>query len=309
MYWLHVILVGLFCQSTAGILDMPKIALYMSQSSDVLDLTWDNGPMHLSQQLANLGLVVHSAADAQPPLGDIDAPSAYIIPAQYGHTLYTAAEDMSEVASFLSHGGLVIVLDAGLGDGAALRDFVSQALSLKGDRKVETYAERSWNLCKQTGTTDKLRRFSRSSGPSLSDAALSFLPGGSFSGSPDWPETLEDARIISTYTSCQHQDSDAVIRPLYTLYGDEMQAFGKVGSPGAVVWLGYSWKDGPQPQWGALLKKLITDFANGLYEIPLEEDPAPTDMLSCIIEAAADVARDIDSIVRVSEGVRMCGRG
>lgn len=41
------------------------------------------------------------------------------------------------------------------------------------------------------------------------------------------------------------------------------QSFGRVGTPGALVWLGYSWKDGPQAAWGALLKKLVVDFRNG----------------------------------------------
>ena len=41
------------------------------------------------------------------------------------------------------------------------------------------------------------------------------------------------------------------------------QAFGKVGSPGAVVWLGYSWKDGPKHSWGSLLGQLIQGFAKG----------------------------------------------
>lgn len=43
------------------------------------------------------------------------------------------------------------------------------------------------------------------------------------------------------------------------------QSFGRVGTPGAVVWLGYSWKDGPKAAWGALLEKLVVDFRNGGY--------------------------------------------
>lgn len=42
-----------------------------------------------------------------------------------------------------------------------------------------------------------------------------------------------------------------------------MQAFGKVGVKGAVVWVGYSWRDGAKAEWGALLNKLVTDFSNG----------------------------------------------
>lgn len=44
------------------------------------------------------------------------------------------------------------------------------------------------------------------------------------------------------------------------------QSFGRVGTPGAVVWIGYSWKDGPKAAWGSLLQKLVTDFkSGGLY--------------------------------------------
>ncbi len=49
----------------------------------------------------------------------------------------------------------------------------------------------------------------------------------------------------------------------HTLVCLTLQAFGKVGIPGAVVVLGYDWKSGSQEHWGALMAKLINDFAAG----------------------------------------------
>ncbi|GIL88689.1 hypothetical protein Vretimale_17278 [Volvox reticuliferus] len=294
-YSLLVMLVTMLGRFTDGHPGLPKVAVYMSESKGVLDLSWDNGPMHLLQQLTNLRLMVETAADAQPCLFGDGAPSAYVIPAQNGHTFYVSAENMTEITTFLSRGGLVIILDAaGGGEGAALRDFVAKALNLKG----------TWTICKQTSTTDKPRRLGRSGAPVLSDAALSFLPGASIAGVANWPKTLEDARTTSVYTTCRHEDGDAITWPLYTNFGDNgkvaAQAFGKVGVPGAVVWLGYSWKDGPQEQWGALINKIITDFANGTYKPLRIGGPVHSDEFLDVFEATTRMAEDAHNVMRRS---------
>ncbi len=41
------------------------------------------------------------------------------------------------------------------------------------------------------------------------------------------------------------------------------QVFGKAGTRGAVVWLGFDWADGPQEQWGKLILELVASFAVG----------------------------------------------
>ncbi|EFJ41025.1 hypothetical protein VOLCADRAFT_99041 [Volvox carteri f. nagariensis] len=236
-------------RSAANVL---AVSLYQSESKGVIDLSWDNGSQNLEAQLKDLGLDVHIAVDGQPAgLESEDAMDAYIIPAQNGQVLYSNAEDMEQVAAFVSSGGLVIILDAGFGEGATTRDFVSKALKYQGE----------WQTCQHmAGRSEPLTR------PTLSRWASSFLPD--IRGSIPWPRELEVSPATGLSTWCHHEDVHAVTVPLYRVIGGDAtwlaaQAFGKVGSPGAVVWLGYSWKDGPQPQWGALLKKLITDFANG----------------------------------------------
>ncbi|EFJ41024.1 hypothetical protein VOLCADRAFT_99040 [Volvox carteri f. nagariensis] len=230
---------------------VPSVSLYHSEFKGVIDHSWDDGSRNLIVQLKSTGFDVHIAVDGQPAgLGSADAMDAYIIPAQNGQVLYSNAEDMEQVAAFVSSGGLVIILDAGLGEGAATCDFVSKALKYQG----------KWLMCKQSHITEPLTR------PTLSRWASSFLPD--IRGSIPWPRELEVSPATGLSTWCHHEDVHAVTVPLYVAVADDdraflaAQAFSKVGSPGAVVWLGYSWKDGPQPQWGALLKKLITDFAN-----------------------------------------------
>jgi hypothetical protein len=110
----------------------PAVALYMSESSGVMDLSWDSSPGFLHKELVDLGLAVEIAADGQPHLSGTGAPSAFVIPAQNGHTLYSEAEDMADVTAFVAAGGLVVVLDSGTGEGAALRSFAGRALQLKG---------------------------------------------------------------------------------------------------------------------------------------------------------------------------------
>ncbi|PNH09360.1 hypothetical protein TSOC_004002 [Tetrabaena socialis] len=240
----------------------PTVALYMSETPGV-DLKWDRGPQNLQRQLVDQGFELSIGAGDQPVLTGEQPPVAYVIPAPNGYEAYSSAEDMDEVAAFVASGGLVVVLDAG--HEAAVRDFAAKALRYTGD----------WSVCKAPATTGGLRSSdSPLGGPVLSPRASLFLRSDVV-----WPETLEDARITTMLTGCRHEDADSVAVPLYTMRGDDSKtvalAFGKAGTRGAVVWLGYSWKDGAQAKWGSLLRKLITAFADGLYEVPSAGDPQP----------------------------------
>ncbi|PNH02665.1 hypothetical protein TSOC_011336 [Tetrabaena socialis] len=274
---------GLLCAASASATATgSRVALYMSQADGVLDLRWDAGPKQLELQLQALGLDVR--ASGQPSLHGADAPPAYVIPVQNGRTPYSSAEDMSFLASYVEQGGLIVLLDSK--DGQGPQDFVASALGYHGD----------WAICKAVGTNAK-RSFGEAS---LSPHAASFLPSSSNSA---WPESLEDARVTSVHTWCQHEDPTATALPLYTVLEDELQvvaqAFGKVGTPGAVVWLGYSWRDGAKEQWGRLLHKLITDFANGAYTAPMAGTSSLHPMsaqVDSVLQAAADLPQDASEI-------------
>ena len=110
----------------AGAQASSRVALYMSESDGVLDLKWNNGPSNLQKQLVQAGFDLKVTADGQPRLTGVDA---YVIPAQNGHTFYSAAEDMSAVASFVENGGLVVMLG---GNVEADREFVAKALGYQG---------------------------------------------------------------------------------------------------------------------------------------------------------------------------------
>ncbi|KXZ54576.1 hypothetical protein GPECTOR_4g641 [Gonium pectorale] len=261
--------------------DAARVALYMSEAKDVLDLSWDNGPKNLALELKHLGFDV-VASQGQPDLTGANAPDAYVIPTQNGHAFYSAVEDMSAVSSYLAEGGLVVVLDANHGQGEALSSFVSTALGYQG----------SWGVCKQLQTNAQ----GSLGEPSLSDFAASFLPGA-------WPEALEDAQTTSVLSWCRHDDGAAAVIPLYTVKEDEMkvavQAFGKVGVRGAIVWVGYSWRDGEQAQWGSLLRKLIQDFADGAYEAPKQGNAELHPLhVDSVLESAVDLADEAAEVVR-----------
>ncbi len=120
--------------SLASSLAAPTVSLYLSEASGVIDLNWDSAPQNLQQQLEQLGMSVESASHGQPKLATgASTPAAYVIPVQNGHTFYSSAEDMQEVAKYVAAGGLVVLLDAAHGAGAATRDFVSQALGYQGE--------------------------------------------------------------------------------------------------------------------------------------------------------------------------------
>ncbi|GIL83272.1 hypothetical protein Vretimale_11290 [Volvox reticuliferus] len=267
--------------------DMTRVAVYMDSTSGVLDLQWDDGPANIILQLGQLGFEVVQATDGQPNLIGQDKPAAYIIPVQNGHMYYSSVEDMGAVAAYAQSGGLVIVLDANRGQGEALRNFVSAALGYDG----------RWSHCKKLHTN----MLEPLGVPVLNGyASTSFL--ADFTDS--WPAALEGSRTMSYLTWCLHEDESAFTLPLYTLQDDDslrvaVQAFGKARNPGAVVWMGYDWKDGPQHQWGALLSKLVTDFAQGKYHAPLhgnsEIHPLSVDS---VLEVATDVAAEAAEVVR-----------
>ncbi|EFJ47334.1 hypothetical protein VOLCADRAFT_92109 [Volvox carteri f. nagariensis] len=256
----------------------------MDATSDVLDFDWNDGPNNLLVQFQQLGFNVQVSHAHQPNLLGSDKPSAYVVPVQNGHLFYSSVEDMSAVAAYVQSGGLVIILDANHGEGEALRNFVSSCLGYEG----------TWSHCKQ------LKANSRGLAVLNGYASKSFLSDAA----DPWPQALENASTITYLTWCRHEDISAVTLPLYELQDDStrvaVQAFSKVNNPGAVVWLGYDWTDGPQDQWGALLKKLVTDFAQGAYYAPLfgNADAHPLFAVDTVLETASDVVADVAEIVR-----------
>eukprot|EP00198_Chlamydomonas_reinhardtii_P012523 XP_001701860.1 flagella associated protein [Chlamydomonas reinhardtii] len=268
-----LLLCGLAVSSAA------RVSLYMSEANNVLDLSWDNGPSNLESQLRSFGFDLSVAVDRQPRLTGTDA---YVIPAQHGSAFYSSAEDMSAVSKFVENGGLVVLLG---GKADADRDFVAKALGYQG----------SWSVCKHAGCNSK----SSQGVPLLAEQASSFF---SSKAQDAWPASLEDAKTISFNTWCRHEDVEAFTIPLYTAAGDEMkvaaQAFGKAGVSGAVVVLGYSWKEGAKARWGELLEKLVSDFAAGAYVVPAQgnadEHPEAVDS---VLESAADVADEAAEVV------------
>ncbi|GLC75219.1 hypothetical protein PLESTF_001608200 [Pleodorina starrii] len=145
----------------------------------------------------------------------------------------------------LQSGGLVIVHDSSRRP-EATQGLIAEILGYQGD----------WQHCE--ALTDNSRRTLGEG--ALTSQAREFLDLA-------WPPRLEDARLVQVHSWCKHEDADAVSYPLYTVGGDPMktvaQAFSRVGTPGAVLWLGYSWQAGPQEGWGAMLDRVITAFHKG----------------------------------------------
>lgn len=75
--------------------------------------------------------------------------------------------------------------------------------------------------------------------------------------------TCPRPRLIPSHTVPLRRRLQSLLPGPYAWTPLTSQAFGKVGVAGAVVVLGYNWKAGPQEQWGALLNKIIEDFAAG----------------------------------------------
>ncbi|PNH11200.1 hypothetical protein TSOC_001984 [Tetrabaena socialis] len=269
-------LVALGCGLRVAAAGEPSVSLYMSSESGALDLSWDSAPRHLEDQLSQLGFSVKAAVAGQPT--DLGAGSAYVVPVQNGASFYSSVEDMDALASFVAAGGLVVMLDAKLGNGEAQRTFVAKAMGYQG----------AWALCKSFGCNSR-----HSNGqPAVDEHAKAFLPAAA------WPAQLEDAHITTVHTWCRHEDASAVTWPLYRVHGDSnkavAQAFGKVGSPGAVVWLGYSWKDGAQAEWGAMLRAVIEQFGNGGYQVPQQGNAAPHQEEAAVDSVVAEVSNIVD---------------
>ncbi|KAG2436510.1 hypothetical protein HXX76_006808 [Chlamydomonas incerta] len=190
---------------------------------------------------------------------------------------------MDALASYVASGGLVIVSLSGRdGDGAL--DLVSRALSYAGD----------WKACKVVASN-------AAASLQLSEQALTLFHA---SGN-EFPASLESAETVTLTNWCSHQDQEAFIVPLYNVAGDDKvaaQLFGKAGVPGAVVVLGYDWKTGPQAQWGALLNKLVTDFAAVAFVPPTtgnaDENPMADGGFASVLDNASDVADAAAEVVR-----------
>ncbi|GFR49240.1 hypothetical protein Agub_g11241 [Astrephomene gubernaculifera] len=280
---LWLLAVEFLCHISTTTASAPKVALHFSEAQNVRKLQRNNGMQNLDRQLRQLGISLAASTEGQPRLTGLDAPNAYIIPAQSGP--YPSTHGMLEVSSYVAAGGLVIIVGAASGEGQETRTFVASALNYNGN----------WKPCERNGTSEKARR--RSGTPVVSEHAYSFLMGDDYDDNA-WPLTLEDVHVLTTLTRCEHEDPRAVAIPLYTLMGDDnkvaVQAFMRAGNPGAVVWLGYSWRDGPQERWGFLLHKLITDFALRDGRSAAEAPPATPslgDLLTPLAASTPDPSR------------------
>lgn len=107
-----------------------RVVLYLGEDREVLDLKWDKGPKNLEAQLTGLGFTVERATGGQPR--ELAAGDAYIIPVQNGASWYSSVEDMDAIASLISSGGLVVILDSNLGKGDSLKEFAAKALAYQG---------------------------------------------------------------------------------------------------------------------------------------------------------------------------------
>ncbi|PNH03786.1 hypothetical protein TSOC_010117, partial [Tetrabaena socialis] len=235
----------------------PLAAVYMRQ--DVRqDLTGDAASVNMIRQLELLGLR-HLRISGEPAnvLEQLRPGSTYI--SSGGAHVHGEVEDMRAVASFVKRGGMVVLLGSGDDDGEAAGMFISRVLGYQG----------AWTLCKRVSTS--VRDHVGRSTLDMEHAHSFLLPLASAGGAAAadggaWPAELEEAAVTHAHTWCHHQDASAVSWPLYTVADSELmvtaQVFGKAGVPGAVVWLGYNWRAGPQLEWGRLLKSLITGFAS-----------------------------------------------
>ncbi|KXZ53476.1 hypothetical protein GPECTOR_7g926 [Gonium pectorale] len=143
--------------------------------------------------------------------------------------------------------------------------------------------------------------------------ASKFLSSQSFTGV--WPSSVENAETTQAVSRCVHSDPHAVSYPLYATDEDGSllvaQAFAKIGSHGALVWLGYDWHDGGKAGWGDMLGKIVGDFAAGEFQPPsvAHDDDSDGDGVSVhgesvlltvdsLPEAVSDLAAGVDDIVR-----------
>ncbi|EFJ48501.1 hypothetical protein VOLCADRAFT_90786 [Volvox carteri f. nagariensis] len=228
--------------------ERPIVSIYSSPSSGLIDTFWDpEGPINLENQLALLRLEVTHFAGKPVGVPIEKSATAFVLPPLSGDDLYSEIEDVEELRSFVKSGGLVIVHDS-LRLPRATQDLVADILGYNG----------IWQYCESV--TDNTRH--------ALDTAISSTTYARDFLDVQWPTQLEDVRTIQVHSWCKHEDPDALSYPLYTLGGDSMkvvaQAFTRVGSSGAVVWLGYSWQDGPQQGWGEMLGRVIDGFHQAL---------------------------------------------
>ncbi|KXZ46740.1 hypothetical protein GPECTOR_41g705 [Gonium pectorale] len=118
---------------------------------------------------------------------------------------------------------------------------------------------------------------------------------------------VEDMSAVASYLAegglvvvldANHGQGEALSSFVSTALGYQGKvsgAFGKVGVSGAIVWVGYSWRDGEQAQWGSLLRKLIQDFADGAYEAPKQGNAKLHPLhVDSVLEAAVDLAEAVE---------------
>ncbi|GIL42446.1 hypothetical protein Vafri_415 [Volvox africanus] len=260
----------------------PSVSIYSSSTSGLLDPSWDPiSPINLENVLLSLKYNVvrfNGKAVGTPFLA---SSSAFIIPPITGDSLYTDVEDIETITSFVRSGGLVIVHDS-FRLPRATQDLVADILGYSG----------SWHHCEPV--TDN------------TNAAYSFATSTSFAHdflNLRWPTRLELARV-QFHSWCKHEDPTAVSYPLYSTGDDSMQvavqAFAKVGNPGAVVWLGYDWQDYGQEGWAAMLREIINAFARGSFHGPV--DAAVMDMyplrLDSVVNSNVKLSDNTNDIVR-----------
>ncbi|GIL53646.1 hypothetical protein Vafri_9269, partial [Volvox africanus] len=236
-----------------------RVGMYFRESSSaadaVLDFNWDLAPFHLRTQLIDLGFKVSLIAtptEKTLAAATTDSEStgvhAYVIPPANGPNFYSDFEDMAAVSAFIQAGGLVVVVEGSQG-AEATKDFIQQALDYNG--KWLTCRDLGSNRKAPLGTLERAARFPKQ-----------FLP---YAQTDLWAQEVEDVETVTAHSWCIHEDPGYASWPLYTSKEDRSkvvaQAFGKAGIPGAVLWLGYNWRNGPQKNWGAVLASVINEFA------------------------------------------------
>lgn len=108
-----------------------SISLDSAQRSGIY-ITGDDASKLLEAQLQVLGLNVRATAEGPGGSGTQAHSNAYIIKINRGTNVYKVVEDVKEVASFVSTGGLVIVMDSSVG--TATHDFIADVLRYSGKR-------------------------------------------------------------------------------------------------------------------------------------------------------------------------------
>ncbi|GIL82605.1 hypothetical protein Vretimale_11975 [Volvox reticuliferus] len=254
----------------------PLVSIYSSSTSGLLDSSWDSiSPINLENALRSSSYNVVRFAGKAVDTPFESASSAFVIPPLTGDCIYTDVEDIEAINAFVRSGGLVIVHDS-VRRPRATQDLVAAILGYSG----------SWDHCEAVAV----------------NAAYSFVTSTSVARdflNVRWPTRLEGARV-QLHSWCKHEDPNAVSYPLYALGGDTMkaavQAFAKVGIPGAVVWLGYDWQGGAQQGWDAMLREVINAFVKGSFHGPV--DASLMDKHPLRLDGIVDSDGDLEDFVR-----------